>query len=345
MTDFQSTKQALLKSEAEFKALADNAPIMIVRVNREGIIGYINQVQLGYKIEDVIGTPVFNFIHPSHHDLYRGNIHKAIETAESVFFELKVPDPEGKIYWFDVHMAPIIEAEGIDEVVVLTSDVTEKKKAKEEMEKVLAEKEILLKEVHHRAKNNLQLLSSILNLFTNKTVDEKRLGVLYECKNSIHSLALVHECLYKSDDFSNIDFSDYLERFTGHFQDTVQERNRINLKLDLNPCYISMDKAITCGLIVNELLINSYKHAFPDNSKGTVTISLDVKDGRFDLMVKDDGVGFSGKDELPEIDSLGLELTGILVDQLNGEIVCTTSPNEGTSYTLQFGQSEENIDR
>jgi len=345
MTENQSTKQALLRSEAEFKALADNAPIMIVRVNREGIVGYINHVQLGYKIEDVIGTSVFNFIHPSHHDLYRGNIHKAIDTSESVFFELKVPDPEGNIFWFDVNMAPIIEADGIDEVVVLTSDVTEKKKAKEEMEKLLAEKEILLKEVHHRAKNNLQLLSSILNLFSNKTIDEKRLGVLHEAKNSIHSLALVHECLYKSEDFSNIDFAEYLERFTRHFQNTVHEEDRIELNLELKPFFISMDKAITCGLIVNELLVNAYKHAFPNNRRGVVTVMLNVEKGNFFLTVKDDGVGFSGKDNLAESDSLGLELTDILVEQLSGKVECTTSPDKGTTYVLRFAQSEENLNR
>jgi len=345
MTDNQSTKDALLRSEAEFKALADNAPIMIVKVDREGIVQYINHVDHGYKREDVIGTPVFGFVDPSHHDLYRNNLEAVIESGEKVFFELKVPDPEGNLFWYDVHMAPIISTEKNEGVVVLTQDVTEKKRAKEEMEKLLAEKEVLLKEVHHRAKNNLQLLSSILNLFSNKTIDEKRLGVLHEAKSSIQSLALVHECLYKSEDFSNIDFAEYLERFTRHFQKTVHEEGRIELKLELKPFFITMDKAITCGLIVNELLVNAYKHAFPNKAKGCVTVMLNVEKGEFFLTVKDDGVGFSGNGKLNESDSLGLELTDVLVEQLNGKIDRITSEGNGTTYVLQFAQSEENLNR
>jgi PAS domain S-box-containing protein len=150
-----STLLALQKREAEFKALADNAPVWIIRLDTNGIIQYINHVLPEYNKEDVIGSPVYDYILPESQDVYRSSIQEVLLTKTTVFFNLESNDVLGNHYHYEVHMAPIVTENVVDGLVVISTDVTEKVHAKEELEKALEEKEVLLREVHHRAKNNL----------------------------------------------------------------------------------------------------------------------------------------------------------------------------------------------
>lgn len=333
MGDAINTLKVLELREAEFKALADNAPVWIIRIDTEGIIEYINHVLPEYNREDVIGDSVYNYISPESKAIYRKNIEAAILTGETKFFDLESTEIGGGRLNYEVHMAPIKTNLDINGLVVISTDVTEKTRIKENLEKALREKESLLKEVHHRAKNNLQIISSILNLHSKKTDNEKTLNILAECKNSIQSLALVHECLYQSNDFSKISLDDYIARFCYHFNNSMLSgQSEIKLETKLEPAFTSMDKAITCGLIINELLVNAYKHAFPDK-KGTIIVGLSNDGEKLRLSIADNGIGIS-KEILADKSTFGFDLLEVMVEQLGGDLITQSTPQTGTSHII-----------
>jgi two-component sensor histidine kinase len=185
----------------------------------------------------------------------------------------------------------------------------------------LDEKNILLQEVNHRVKNNLQVISSLLNLQSNYIEDESFRKVLKECQNRIYSMALIHEKLCESNDFKKIEFSEYIKSLCANlFYSYNIDTNRITLKSELTKLYFEIDKTILYGLIVNELISNSLKHAFPDNRKGEITIELNTFDKDYLLIVRDNGIGLPKHINFRNADSLGLKIVNGLAGQLGSEI-------------------------
>ena len=344
--DMEDSDVALLfleKKEAEFKALADNAPVLVIRIDKTGIIEYINHV-CDHDRNRVIGSSVFEYVLPESHEIYHKNIEEVIRTGKTKLFEIKaniaLADEEPDLAYYEVSMAPIKINDEIQGLVVISTDITEKWKAKEALEKALREKDALLREVHHRAKNNLQVISSVLSLHSRKTDDTTTLGILSECKNSIHSLALVHECLYKSNDFSQISLNDYVERFCFHFKNSMLSQTDIALEIELDEARISMDRAITCGLILNELVVNAYKHGFP-GKEGKIHVGLKNANGKLALTVSDNGVGIP-REILEEKETFGFELIGVLMNQLDAELITKSSSIDGTTHTILFSADDLN---
>ncbi len=204
-----------------------------------------------------------------------------------------------------------------------------------EIQKQSEEKEILLKEIHHRVKNNLQVINSLINIQSSYVEDEKALSIFEECKNRIRTIALIHEKLYKSNDFKKINFNDYIVLL---IQDLVQTYNvdkEIELKTDLQIEYFNLNTLVPLGLLLNEIVSNSLKYAFAEVEKGVITITL-LENGfnQFELVIGDNGKGYDGEPNKPNKATLGLELIKILTDQLDGNISKLNLP--GTVYKLDF---------
>lgn len=204
-----------------------------------------------------------------------------------------------------------------------------------EIQKQSEEKEILLKEIHHRVKNNLQVINSLINIQSSYVEDEKALSIFEECKNRIRTIALIHEKLYKSNDFKKINFNDYIVLL---IQDLVQTYNvdrEIELKTDLQIEYFNLNTLVPLGLLLNEIVSNSLKYAFTEVEKGVITITLLEKGfNQFELVIGDNGKGYEGEPNNPNKSTLGLELIKILTDQLDGSINKLNLP--GTVYKLDF---------
>jgi two-component sensor histidine kinase len=200
----------------------------------------------------------------------------------------------------------------------------------------LAEKEILIKEIHHRVKNNLQIVFTLLDLQSGYIMDEQSLEIFRESKNRIRTIALVHEKLYQTRKFTAIDFNGYLESLADHlFRSYVMDPERTSLEIDAEAVELGIDDAIPCGLIVNELVSNSLKYAFPDSQRGKITIRFQKGDNELIVMtVADNGVGLPPGLDISATETLGLQLVTILARQLRGSI--ELEREQGTKITIKF---------
>jgi two-component sensor histidine kinase len=230
--------------------------------------------------------------------------------------------------------------------MAILRDITEGKSAEQKIINSLREKEVLLKEIHHRVKNNLQVISSILNLQSNYVRDINTISILKECQSRIKSMAFIHELLYQNKDFNKIDFSEYvlvLAKNLIHSFGALD--NRIKYKFEIDPVLLSLDTSIPCGLIVNELLTNALKYAFPNNKGGFIFVSLKRDSVGVKLTIKDNGVGLPPGLDYQNTESLGLQLVNTLVEQVSGSIEVFSSEDKGTAFSIviKSENTEQNV--
>jgi len=239
--------------------------------------------------------------------------------------EMGIVKSEDEIAWISV-TADLLPLEGYG-VVIAYNDISERIQAEERLKHLLMEKEILLAEVHHRVKNNLQVVTSLLNLQTEEINDERILMILEESRARIQSMTLVHEQLYRACEYARIDFGVYADQLVsilfGMYQADIE---KIQYEVEAESVDLDLDRAIPCGLILNELITNSLKYAFPDGRKGKLWIRMKAENEKMILQIGDDGIGLPESFDIKNSKSLGLQLVNLLVEHdLHGGIVpqCT----------------------
>jgi two-component sensor histidine kinase/GAF domain-containing protein len=217
----------------------------------------------------------------------------------------------------------------------LQAEIAERKRAEEKIQASLREKEVLLKEIHHRVKNNMQVISSILNLQSKHIEDEQTLKMFRNGQGRIRSMALVHEKLYESEDLAKIDFGEYIRSTTSYLFSLHRISEAVRLNIDIEDIFLDINTAIPCGLIINELVSNALKYAFPDGREGEIRVGLySDKDGKFALIIKDNGIGFPKDMDFRNTGSLGMQLVIMLTEQIEGTVELDRS--EGTAFTITF---------
>jgi PAS domain S-box-containing protein len=242
----------------------------------------------------------------------------------------------------------------VDNIVLLRmvgdilANALERKRVEEQLNASLKEKEVLLKEIHHRVKNNMQVISSLLNLQSGRIKNQEILEMFKESQDRIRSMSLIHERLYQSADLAKIDFSHYIQNLANHlFQSYRIDPEAVVLKTNVRDVSLDINKAIPCGLIINELVSNSLKYAFPQVKdankkrvkKGEINVQLTSDDGKVILLVKDDGIGLPSDLNIETADSFGLQLVTTLVAQLNGEINIKRKP--GATFKITFDKTDK----
>ena len=217
----------------------------------------------------------------------------------------------------------------------MIEDITERKKNEDRIKKSLEEKEVLLKEVHHRVKNNMQVIMSLLRLQTNYITDKHAKSLFKDSQSRVASMALIHEKLYKSKDLSSIDFNEYLRDLT---QTLIQSYNighkMIRFDLDIESVFLNINQAIPCGLIINELITNSLKYAFPGNKRGKIAIDFHLQNEQYYLIVYDNGIGIPPETLMENPKTLGLQLVNALTQQLHGTL--ELKREDGTAFHIKF---------
>ncbi|MBF0606389.1 MAG: histidine kinase dimerization/phosphoacceptor domain -containing protein [Candidatus Magnetobacterium sp. LHC-1] len=218
-------------------------------------------------------------------------------------------------------------------------EINERLKTEERLKQSLREKEVLLREVHHRVKNNLQIVSSLLDLQARYITNEESLEMFRDSQRRLKAMALIHEKLYQADNVERIDFRKYVENLLNHlYASYCLNTDRISMNANIDECYIGLDTAVPCGLIINEIVSNSLKHAFTADVRGSINVELKVQPGNaFVLTIGDTGSGIAPGIEIKDAQTLGLRLVNALVtDQLEGSIQCETNP--GTTFKISFGE-------
>lgn len=217
-------------------------------------------------------------------------------------------------------------------------DITERRRAEQQLKTSLEDKDVLLKEIHHRVKNNLQVISSLLYLQARHAQDPHTFSMFLESQHRVRSMALVHETLYRTEDLARVDFARYVHSLTSHLLQSYSNPSRpIHLSIQVDDVSLGIDLAVPCGLIINELVSNSLKHAFPDGAEGAIDIQLrQAPDGQRTLTVRDNGVGLPQGFSIRSTKTLGLQLVNRLVSQLEGSV--ELSRERGTTITITFSE-------
>ena len=217
----------------------------------------------------------------------------------------------------------------------LKKEVAHRKLAQEQINESLKEKIVLLREIHHRVKNNLQIVSSLLNLQAGYITDKKILQVFKESQTRIRSMALIHEKLYQSRDLDKINFSDYIDSLIKDLIKSYRSQiTRLNIRSETGMIFLEIDQAILCGLIINELISNSIKHAFKGRAEGEIVVRLSNEDENYEVIVQDNGIGFPDDFDISTSDSLGLQLVTSLTSQLAGKLEINS--DSGTIVKISF---------
>ena len=275
--------------------------------------------EIGIEERDTAGKSLADFFASAQElDVLMDEHHAALR-GESREFEF-----QWKKRYYRANIEPLRDQqENIIGAIGVALDITLQKQAEAEIKKSLHEKEILLKEIHHRVKNNMQIISSMLTLQARNVQDPTFMHIIKESQDRIKSLALVHEKLYLSEDFAHLNFAEYVRQLAGTLMRSHETiLSRIQLHLDLKPLFLDLDYAIPCGLIVNELLTNALKYAFPREKKptGRIEVKLHRKKNTVYLEIQDDGVGLPAGFNAADNHGLGLQLVRSLIEQINGTI-------------------------
>ncbi|MEO8501116.1 MAG: histidine kinase dimerization/phosphoacceptor domain -containing protein [Vicinamibacteria bacterium] len=301
---------------------------------------------LGYGAGEGVGPRAqwLDHVHPDDRERVAANIQAALGGADVPYrHDVRVLHQDGSYRWMSVigRVLARDEAGKPSRLLGVMMDITEARVAEEALRRSLKEKEALLKEVHHRVKNNLQVISSLLRLESGRTREGETRDVLREMQGRIRSMALLHEALYRTGRFDRVDLAEYLRQLTTQlFRAQNTRPSLVALKLDLLPVMIGIDHAIPCGLIVNELLTNSFKHAFPQGGAGEVQVFLGRGVGGDVLLrVGDNGPGLPSDFEARRGESLGLQLVSDLARQIGGRLEITAAPS--TSILITFPAGDE----
>ena len=344
ITERRRTEETLRKNEKQLGLVLQASSMGTFEVDLQTGEGVWNDVEfelLGLKPGDAPSNPetFFQHVHPDDIEAVKGNWEDALQLGE-LDTEFRIVRADGQERWVAGKGRFLYADKDKNQAMQFLGvnfDITERKRAEEQIKKSLAEKEVMLKEIHHRVKNNLQVISSLVSLQADSLTDERIRDELNDVRDRVRSMALIHEKLYQTSDLAQLNFADYavsLLRSLWSSHGLLAEKVRLNL--ELAPVKLSVEAAVPCGLILNELAGNALKHAFPNGNDGEVTVGLehDATTGTACLRVRDNGVGLPEGLDWRQSRSLGLRLVQILTSQLRGTV--ETKVDSGTEFQVAF---------
>ncbi len=339
ITDKKESRKALKESQKKYRDLAELLPQTIFESNLNGDITFINRIGLkifGYTQEDLDrGLNILQLLDPKDHlkaleDTQRSLLMEVLSVEE--YTALKKDGTHFPILEYSNSIKQNNKVVGFREVIV---DLTDIKNVENNLKASLQEKEILLREIHHRVKNNMQIISSLLNLQTEYVDDEEAVNVLQESQNRVRSMAIIHEKLYQSKDLTHINFVDYIQSLVYNlFYSYDIDNTQIKSILKIEDISLNIETAVPCGLIISELISNSLKYAFPNKMNGEIIVSLKSEKDTYQLCVCDNGIGLPEDINFSKIKTLGLLLVNSLTEQIDGKV--TIYRDNGTQYKITF---------
>jgi PAS domain S-box-containing protein len=339
VTEDTKFKEELGVQKIYFSQLFENSPQAIVILdNHYNIIninkGFENLFQ--YKIEEVKGSNIKEVIVPEENKEESEETMDRVLKGEVAKLEGIRNRKDGTAVNVSILVYPVSFEDGKVGLYAIYSDITDRKIHEQQIKDSLLEKEVLLKEVHHRVKNNLQIIASLLNFQARFVSDPSALKMFQESQNRVKSISLIHEKLYQTKDLSRIEFAGYIKSLVSHlFLAFNIKPDKIGFTVNANNLFLSVDTAIPCGLIINELVTNSLKYAFTDDIKGQVTINLSYNNmSEYELMIKDNGICLPEDIIIGKTQTLGFLLVNTLITQLDAKVDIIR--DNGTTFLIKF---------
>jgi len=335
-------EKELKKRERLLSLVTDNMLNVVGQIDAEGTFQYISpsiKTILGYDVEEILGENVFKFINLTHPD-DQFMVASAFREANASYLpggvQHRFRRADGRYIWVESLGNPLFDKENQYKGVVFSmTDIDSLKVAEKNFRTSLEEKELLLRELHHRVKNNMQIISSLLSLQTQHIKDERDLKIFESSQNRVKTMSLIHEELYSSQDFSHINLSEYIQNLTKELLTShIEDPGRVKLTVNVEDVRMELETAIPLGLLINEIVANSVNHAFPNEQKGKIIVELERDGNAFILKMSDDGIGIPEDIDFKKAETLGFQLINSLVNQLDGQIEMHT--NNGTRYTVKF---------
>jgi PAS domain S-box-containing protein len=339
---FSERKQAedtLIESEKKYRDLFENVSDFIYFHDLEGNFIETNlasKIESGYTKEELAGKNIKDILVIKSDHLFDQYMNDTLRVGKSEGL-IKVATKDGKKRILEYRNSLVTDTMGPVGVRGCARDITEQKSAEKQVKTSLVEKELLLKEIHHRVKNNLQIISSLLKTQEKKIEDKQIAGMFKDSQDRIASMSLIHEQLYQCDNLANIDFGDYSRKLVKSLQQSYASTSgRIALNIEAQNVFLAVDEAIPCGLIINELVSNSLKYAFPGDSKGMISLTIkSINDNRVEINFADDGIGLPKDLKIENNDTFGLKLiTNLVEHQLGGEIALNR--DKGIEFIIKF---------
>ena len=338
ITRRKMVEKSLKDSESKFRNLVETTPDMIWEIDKTGKFTYISPQSsdiLGYTPQEIVGKNIFSFIDPLVVENIQKIFSKHIENFTKInTLEVPAQRKDGTKITLEIRSVRANDnPDNHDGFQGIARDITEKAIATNQLKTSIHEKDILLQEIHHRVKNNMQIISSLLNLQITYLDDDGAVNLLKESQNRVRSMAIIHEKLYQSNDFTKINLAEYINSLVNGLFYSYSIKNHINSSIDVDDVELNIETAVPIGLILNELVSNSLKHGFPTGG-GEIYIKLKTVDDKYEMIVGDNGKGFPKDIDFRNTDSLGLQLINNLVNQIDGQI--TLNNDNGTEFKILF---------
>lgn len=339
INDLKQAENALRESEKRYRMVGELIPYGVWMADETGNFTYLSNSflnLLGITLAESANAGWIQHLPREDQDRTLTDWKQCVLTGGSWDYEYRIIDREGKEHFVLSRGSPLYsDAAKIISYVGIHLDITERRRYQTRLETSLREKEVIIKEVHHRVKNNMQVISGFLLLQSNYITDPLSIEKLNESQQRVKTMALVHEKLYQSKSLEFISTADYIKSLITDLIDSSVINPGIDVQVNIEPVSINIDTAIPIGLIVNELVTNALKHAFKNRSTGVISINLNLgADHRFTLVVQDNGVGLPPDFDTRTTSSLGMQLVTVLTRQLGGEM--KTSSNKGARFEMSF---------
>lgn len=340
ITEKKKTEEKIKENEKRYRALIENSPYCIHELDRNGTLLSINKAGLEMmgveNEEDFLGITYDKLVESEQSKKILDLFSKSLE-GESIQFEFTKDEK-----YFLSSFIPITGGKkDVQKVMGITQDITERRRSEEIIENSLKEKTTLLSEIHHRVKNNLAIVSGLLQLQKNEVKDEKVTAAFEQSINRIISIAMVHELMYKSPELSSINIQTYLDMLVPAISAAMNDHNRnIEFDIEIDEYKLNINQAIPIGLLLNELITNSFKYAFQDQEKGMIKIKLDANGEKVTVLYEDNGSGFGDNSNFDKPKNLGLNLIHTQLQQLDAIYTVDTQDK----FKLEFTFESESIE-
>jgi PAS domain S-box-containing protein len=318
-------------SISDFVSVHD-ADFQIVKANKS----LVDYADMGYQ--ELIGTHCYKIFHKTSAPIDNCPHQKALDTGKVVTEEIYEPTM-GK--HLQVSCSPYYDMnQNLIGSVHIAKDITKRKQIEESLRQSLIDKDLLIKEVHHRVKNNLSVIQSLLQLQSQGLTDNESKSHLEDIQNRVKSMSILHDRLSRSEDLAKLNFSEFISSLANHLYHSYKMNpDRVKLNLSIPEIYVDVDIMMPCGLIINEIVSNSFKYAFPDDKNGEVSIKVhEGDDDEIILIVKDNGIGISDSVNLHNTKSLGLQIVSSLINQIHGK--ADLLHENGMEFRLKFKKSK-----